>query len=244
MNIDKYYWLFSAAAQSIAALVAFIIAGVAIALSMMDRLVDQDDTLYEVVESLKKRQYKYLAVTVTLTGIAIVSSLISMYINPLQTVLRTVVMLFAGVIDFIVILMAIIFVINIIKPSKYSITAKREFDEAVERVAIKPFVLEPANVFFNEFIKLEKDIRAFLKGHDLYVPSRSAARMSFSFRQMIEALYQNDKISIELKNKLFEANKFRNLLFHGHIEKVDRNVIQKIRSVQDLWTFEKSKVRN
>jgi len=60
MNEDNYYWLFSSAAQSIAALIAFLLAGVALAFSMMDRLAEQDETLNEIVEALKRKQHKQL----------------------------------------------------------------------------------------------------------------------------------------------------------------------------------------
>jgi hypothetical protein len=70
MNGDKYYWLFSAAAQSIAAIIAFLIAGIALAFSMMDRLIAQDETLYEVVESLRRRQHRQLTALAITTGVA------------------------------------------------------------------------------------------------------------------------------------------------------------------------------
>ena len=104
MTPENCYWLFSAAAQSIAALVAFLMAGVALAFSMMDRLVDQDDSLYEVVQSLKKSQHQKLAALMVGTGVALISSLAAVYANPWQSSFRDSIMIFAALIDIAVII--------------------------------------------------------------------------------------------------------------------------------------------
>ena len=66
--------------------------------------------------------------------------------------------------------------------------------------------------------------------------------MSFSFRQMIDALYQNERISKNQRDLLLEVNKFRNLLFHGHIDKVDEGVLKTLQKVKAVW--EKVKQEN
>jgi hypothetical protein len=113
MTTENCYWLFSAAAQSIAALVAFLMAGLALAFSMMDRLADQDDSLYEVVQSLKRSQYRRLAALMVGTGAALISSLAAVYANPWQSNVRDGIMIFAAVMDVAVIGGAIYFVILI-----------------------------------------------------------------------------------------------------------------------------------
>lgn len=234
MSIDNYYWVFSAAAQSIAALIAFLMAGVALAFSMMDRLADQDDTLYEVIDALKRKQHREMAALAVVTGVAIIASLVAVYINPWKSMARDSVMIFAAVIDLAAITTAIYFVISIVMPSRYSRAAQREYAEATEVITAIPGH-EPSSIFFKEFIDLEQDIRAFLQAHDLYLPSRGAPKMSFSFRQMVDALYQNDIIPKEIREKLLTVNKFRNLLFHGHIDQVDEGVIQTLREVNKKW---------
>jgi len=240
MTIDNYYWLYSAAAQSIAAFVAFLMAGVALAFSMMDRLVDQDESYYEVIESLKKSQYQNLAALMVGTGIAIICSLVAVYVNPWQLKFRNGIMIFAAVQDVGVIGGAIYFVTTIISPTRYSRAAQKEYAEAKEKVETVPG-REAANVFFKEFIKLEQDIREFLRIRDLYVPSRGAPKMTFSFRQMVDALHQNEVISKQLRDMLLRVNKFRNLLFHGHMEKVDEGVLKDLKAVVNAWNDEKSK---
>lgn len=234
MNGDNYYWFFSAAAQSIAAFIAFLIAGIALAFSMMDRLADRDDTLYEVVDSLKRKQYAQLTALAILTGIAIVSSLWAVYLNPFQTFLRIAVRFIATISDISIIGGSIFFVASIVDPGKYGKEAKNEY-AAFQRTIKTPEVQESSGIFFKEFIKLEQDIREYLKKHDLYVPSQGVPRMSFSFRQMIDALYQNEVIDNGLRDLLLEVNKFRNLLFHGHIDQVDERIIKIIQEARFHW---------
>lgn len=237
---DNYYWLFSAAAQSIAALVAFLMAGVALAFSMMDRLADQDDSLYEVVQSIKKSQHQSLAALMVGTGVALISSLVALYANPWKTNLRDSIMVFAAVIDITVIIGAIYFVTIIVMPSRYSRAAQKEYKEAKEKIETLPGQ-EPSSIFFKEFIKLEQDIREFLLTYDLYVPNRLAQKISFSFRQMVDLLHQNEIISKQLRELLLSVNKFRNLLFHGHMDKVDEGVLKELRSTISDWNDVKSK---
>lgn len=240
MEIDNYYWFFSAAAQSIAALIAFLMAGVALAFSMMDRLVDQDDTLYEVVESLRRQQHKEMATLAIFTGVAIVTSLSAIYLNPWDTKIRSGLIVFSVFIDFAVISGAIYFVITIVMPSRYSVAAQKEYAEAKEEIIELPGQ-EAVSVFFKEFIELERSIREYLKFHDLYVPSRGAPKMSYSFRQMVDGLFQNERISKNLRDQLLNVNKFRNLLFHGHIDQVDQGVIKSLKDAHDSWNIEKNK---
>lgn len=241
MNDENYYWLFSAAAQSIAAFIAFLIAGVALAFSMMDRLVDRDDTFYEVVDSLKRKQYGQLTGLAIVTGIAILSSLGAVYLNPYHTVFRTIMRGIATFFDIGAVFGSIAFVARIVDPGKYSRAAKREY--AVSQKTIEPVPgHEPSNAFFREFIELEQSIRAYLKKHELYIPSQGAPRMSFSFRQMVDALYQNECITRDLRDLLLKINKFRNLLFHGHMDQVDEGVIKTLREARSRWAkVEKSK---
>ena len=53
--------------------------------------------------------------------------------------------------------------------------------------------------------------------------------MSFSFRQMIEALRVNEKILGDFYEELLEINKYRNLVFHGHVTQVDASMVKRTR---------------
>ena len=53
--------------------------------------------------------------------------------------------------------------------------------------------------------------------------------MSFSFRQMIETLFQNERIDSVFVKELMEINKYRNLVFHGHVEQADETMVERVR---------------
>ena len=51
--------------------------------------------------------------------------------------------------------------------------------------------------------------------------------MSFSFRQMIESLLQNEVIGSPFFKELMEINKYRNLVFHGHVDEADSAMVDR-----------------
>jgi hypothetical protein len=231
INIDNYYWFFSAAAQAIAAFVALLLAGIALAYSMMDRLVESDPTLWEVNLGIKQRYHKWLAILAIVTGFAIILSLASTFLNPHPGWLRASLMLMAVECDVAAIFGGILFVIKIIDPNRYTREAKHELKE-MERGRLAQ---KPVSVYFNEFIKFEQSIRDYLKKHELYVPSLGAPKMTFSFREMVNALFQNEHISRALRDEMLEVNKFRNLLFHGHVTDVTDEALSKLIEVRNKW---------
>lgn len=231
-SLDNFYWTFSAAAQSIAAMTAFLLSGVALSFSIMDRLVDRDPTLYEVTESLKSKYHLHMSILAVLAALAISSSISFTFLNPTKGALREVVLWIAITADILSLVWGTIFVIKIVSPKKY-------YREAINE--IKEYSLaqnerqEPTTLFFKAFLSFEKDVRDFLKEKGFYVPSTNEPRMSFSFRQMVDSLYQNEVISVELKNSLFEINKFRNLLFHGHVSHVSYEVLESLHRIKKEW---------
>lgn len=101
-------------------------AGVTLAFSMMDRLADEDETLREVIHSLKKRRHRDMAALAIATGVAITASLLSLYVNPSTEWCRFWILLFAAVMDFVVIVGAICFVISVASPARYTRAAQGE----------------------------------------------------------------------------------------------------------------------
>ena len=239
MSSESIYWLFSSAAQSIAGLIGFLMAGVALAFTMMDRLADEDDTFREVIQALKARYHRDMAALAITTGLAIIFSLLSLYLNPDVAPYRMSVFVFAAILDVSVIACAILFVIAVASPSRYALAARGEYKQAVKGIS-GGGKLEPDHVFFREFVEFEREIRDYLKGQELYVASSGIPEMSFSVRRMIQSLYQSEKISGNLRDRLLAVNKSRNLLFHGHIEKVDEKVIDDLKETRRLWVAETS----
>jgi hypothetical protein len=239
MNTESIYWLFSSAAQSIAGLIGFLMAGVALAFSMMDRLADEDDTLREVIHALKTRYHRDMSALSLATGLAITTSLLVLYVNPSSAWLRLSTLTLAAILDFSVICGAIFFVISVASPARYTRAAQGEYQQTIKEISGGK-KREPDHVFFREFVELEREIRDYLTKHDLCFPNQGVTRISFSFRQMIQALYQSERISPRLRDKFLAVSKARNLLFHGHIEEVDEKVIDDLRETRRLWNDEKT----
>ena len=234
MNIDNYYWTFSAAAQGIAALFGFLLANVALAFQMMDRIADRDPTLLEVIESLKSKYHSKMTGLAIVTGTAIIGSLFATFLNPHPCGLRTFVMIVAAASSILAIIWAIFFVVQIVSPGRYAKQADEELSNIVKG---SPF--DEANIktdnFVTEFISLEKDIREWLLSRDPAVLNRVEFRSVLSFRQMIDYIFQREMIDSSLRDDLLSVNKFRNLLIHGHTDRVPLDMIDKLRAAREKW---------
>ena len=152
----------------------------------------------------------------------------------IEIMCRTTVRFAAALFDVGVVIGSIAFVAGIVRPGKYSVAAKHEYAATQKTIEAVPGQ-EPSSAFFREFIDLEQDIRSYLQDFQLYVPSRGVPKMSFSFRQMVDALYQNERIPRNLRDLLLEVNKFRNLLFHGHMDQVDEGVLKALQKARTTW---------
>lgn len=225
MSVDYIYWSFSAAAQSISAFVAFLLTGYALVHALMESAREQDDTLEEVHTALRKTYHFRLTVLAWLTGTAIVLSLVIVYCNRPSTPVATWTQALVALIDFAAIAGGLYFVVSIVDPRKY----QRAAVKALEKDAGPTAPVSPSNEFFDAFLHLERLIRDYLRVRELYVPSKGAPRMSFSFRQMIEALRVNEQIDIAFYEELMGINKYRNLVFHGHVTQVDSTMVKRTR---------------
>lgn len=228
MNNDNIYWLFSAAAQSIAAFVAFLLTGYALVHSLMEAAREKDDTLEEIHFALRKKYHTRLTSLAWITGVAILMSLVMVFVNRWEFSCKPLLMILTSTIDFIAVAGGLGFVVSIVNPTKYARTAVKELEEKKIELSLTDQLTSSA-VFFEEFRHLERIIRDYLRQHELYVPSKGAPRMSFSFRQMIEALLQNEKINAEFFEELMKINKYRNLVFHGHVDQADQAMVKRVR---------------
>lgn len=227
MNTDYIYWTFSSAAQSVSAFVAFLLTGYALVHALMESARERDDSLDEVHTSLRATYHDRLTALAWLTGAAIVLSLVVVYFNrPGAAVPAWCLAIVAGI-DLLAVIGGLWFVVSIIDPRKYQKAAEKVLKESP--VAVNGNVA-PAAEFFAAFLHLERLVRDYLRNRDLYVPSRGAPRMSYSFRQMAEALLQNEKIDRQFFDELLEINKYRNLVFHGHVDQADATMLQRVRS--------------
>ena len=227
MSADYIYWTFSAAAQSISAFVAFLLTGYALVHALMEATRERDDSLEEIHSALRLSYHKWMTALAGLTGAAIVLSLSVVYFNRPSAPVPGWGLAIVAAVDLSAILGGLAFVVSIVDPRKYQRTAEKALEQVPLTVSRD---VVPAAEFFDAFRHLEKLVRDYLKERDLYVPSRGAPRMSYSFRQMIDALSQNEKIDRAFFDELLEINKYRNLVFHGHVDNADLAMLHRVRS--------------
>ena len=231
MNTDYIFWTFSAAAQSVSAFVALLLTGYALVLSLMDAVREKDDSLEDIHASLRSHYHRRLTWLAWLTGVAIVLSLVIVYLNrserPVSGWLQS---LGAGV-DLAAVGSGLAFVVTIIDPKKYQKAAAEVLDQEEAGAPGGTDLTRPAGEFLDAFLHLERLIRDFLKTRDLYVPQRANSnRVSYSYRQMIDALLQNEKVERPFFNELLEIGKYRNLVFHGHVAEVRAGMLKRVRA--------------
>jgi uncharacterized protein YutE (UPF0331/DUF86 family) len=159
------------------------------------------------------------------TGAAIISSLLSVYLNGKNIWFINYVYIISSILDFISILGGILFMIYIINPDKYKNLAKKLYIEEKKIISEEGKEVDGIE-FLQKFIQLEKLIREIVEGKDIYVDKQFLRREILALRSMIEILWRNEIINRELHDKLLEVNKFRNLVVHGKIDRVDRGLVQ------------------
>jgi len=226
-SVDFIYWTFSAAAQSISAFAALLLAGYALVHALMEAAREKDDSLDEIHAALRIKFHSWLTVLAIITGGAIVLSLAVAYFNRPGAPVRGVAQAAVAIIDVVAIIGGLAFAVAVVDPRKYQKAAQREL---LEEKKGQPHIQQDVSsvAFFDAFLRLERLVRDYLRRNELYIPSRGAPRMSFSFRQMTEALLQNERIDRALYEELLEINKLRNLIFHGHVNSVDPANVERV----------------
>lgn len=229
VNNDHIYWAFSAAAQSIAAFVAFLLTGFALVHTLMEAAREKDDTLEEVHAGLRQKYHARLARLAWVTGLAVILSLVTVFVNRWEFPYKAWLLSVSAAVDLVAIVGGLAFVVSVVNPAKYERAAAQELEDKKGELRLSGKATS-ATRFFEEFRHLEGLVRKYLRDRELYVPSRGAPRMSFSFRQMIEALLQDERIDSAFFQELMEINKYRNLVFHGHVEEADDAMVERVRA--------------
>jgi len=220
---DNIFWLFSSAAQSIAAFIGFLVAGFFFAYERFDKLIEKDETLEEVYASLRNKYFIRLKVLLIMTGASIIFSLASLFLNKYGNYIFSD-YLFIGVslLNVATIITAILFVIFIIDPKKIKKISeelieenKVSFANTVESVSLGEFM--------ESFVKLEKALRLiWIKEKQAFQNAEMNVTTPLSLRAIVENLATFFRISEDQYSLLIQSIKIRNLAVHGGIDNIDR----------------------
>jgi hypothetical protein len=230
---QNFYWLFSSSAQTISAFVAFLITGYALVLNMMQNLEQKDETYEEIHHKMRIIYYDKLCWLAIVTVAAIISSLFMVYLNGGTFKYKWLLYLITVLINITAIIIGILFILSIINPDRYKKAAKEIIKEGKLESLTKANDVDQIK-FINEFINLEKNIRDVLQKKQLYIPFDRNTKMQYSFREMVNALYGNELIRYYELLELLQINKYRNLIFHGHQDKVDSKMLDRIEKAKDV----------
>ena len=197
---------------------------------MMESAVQTDETLIEIHESLKERYHKQLSKLAISTATAIIGCLFVVYLNGQSYSWLPWVAALAAIFTCGSIIGGVYFIITIIDPRKYRKAAQKLAVEVrPQPESVRP---EPSAAFFLKFVDIEKLIR------DLWEKRTKQERLGRrpgppSFREMIEVLSMAEILPFTLYERLLLMNRYRNLVFHGHVQEVDERIVEEVNRVKD-----------
>lgn len=232
MSGDHIYWLFSAAAQSIAAFIALMLAGYALVHTLMESARKKDDTLDEIHAVERERIHNRLALLAGTTGLAITLSLVTVFTNNWNFPCKVWLVSISAAIDILAIAGGLAFVVSIVDPRRYERIAVKELRGRAQR-SDRPSEAKPADSFLEEFRRLELATRRALRDHVVAVSGNGQPRMSLSFRQTAEVLLADQLIDLELSKELYEIYKYRNFVIHGNVASADSDMIDRTRDAAE-----------
>ena len=227
INQENLYWLFSASAQSIATFFAFLIAGYTLFVSMMDGLREKDDSLFDIVEEEKKLIFQKIKQLSIIVGSSLILNLSMIYANSIDFNIKADLIIVTLLTTAIAIIFGTWMVILIINPKKNKLIAAKLIyrQESFNQTGSKRNEQE----FFSNFIKLEKELRDYIEKEQIIIKSRQPEVPTF--REIVNHFYYTEMINTGIYNELLELNKYRNLLFHGHLNEASETMVDKIKNI-------------
>ncbi|GAA0750473.1 hypothetical protein LRH25_20130 [Ideonella azotifigens] len=232
MNTDFIYWTFTAAAQCVSTFVALLLTGYALVLSQIESARDRDDSLQDIHDALRMSYHSRLTWLAWLTAIAVVLSLLVVWVNRANIPPPDALMGGAAFMDTLAIVAGLAFVVTIIDPRKYQKAAERELEQQAQlKEGEDAANRTPSTEFFRVYRKLERSLRdlAMRQGMEEAPTEGRRGSAAGSLRQVAETLIQHEVISEELYSELQQIIKYRNLLFHGHVKEANFAMVERAR---------------
>lgn len=226
---ENIYWLFSSAAQTIAAFIAFLLAGYSLVHSMMETVAQADETLVEIHDALKQRYHRQLSLLVITTAAAILTCLSAVFFNKWNWWWFDLLACTASALGTAAIIGGVVFVVRIVDPGKYRKAARQLAREAKP----KPEVPAAASrsEFFENFVAVEQLLRVFWETRT-NVQRMSRRPGQPTFRELLETMMIAKALPPDLNERMLAINRYRNLVFHGHVEQVDAELLEELKAIR------------
>ena len=215
---DNIFYLFSTGAQTLAGLFGLIMAGYVFLVERLDKSVDEDDTLVDIVKQLKNNYFSMICRMSIILFIAVLVALINiLYAHTIIDTFNNII----GLIGFLLLLLElvyiIIFIFNVADPEKNEKSINILFDE------IKRNNNEEIGDIA-EFLKLWNTLESLINMNSVY-NNKKLNNVNNSIWNTLKILRYSKEVDSGLIDRIDEMRRIRNLIVHGKEPKVYQNSI-------------------
>ncbi|AUD63864.1 hypothetical protein BK010_09780 [Tenericutes bacterium MO-XQ] len=234
---NNIFYLFSTGAQTLAGLFGLTMAGYVFLVERLDKSVDEDDTLIDIVKELKSNYFNmvcrmgvvlFIAVSVSLLNIITVSENLNSFNNLFGSLGFLLLLL--------VLLYIIIFIFNVADPEKNEKSIKTLYEE-IEKNNNK----QTGDVaeFLSLWNKLENLIN--LSSQNSKFNLYNSNKLNNSIWNKLKFLRNSKELDTDLIDRIDEMRRLRNLIVHGKEPRVSQNTIEELQDlilkIEDISIF-------
>ena len=228
-NVDYIYWTFTAAAQSVAAFVGLLLAGYALAHSLMESSRERDETLDEIYTALRLTWHRWLTLLAVLTCLAIVLSMIVVFTNRWEFPGKYLFAALVAAVDLASVVCGLAFIVETTHPRRYIVTAEKVLAARQPELHLSGETV-PVGRFFEFTTRLERALRKLVASAELFIEEPPAGRRTHSVRQLTDALLANERIDADFHRELGVLQQYRNLVYHGHVSTADKSMLDRVQA--------------
>lgn len=234
---DNIYWAFSSSAQAVAAFIGFISAGFFFSHDRIDRQLDKDETLVEILTEIKTQHFIKLRFLLWLTGFSIILSLFVVWINGFDTGwFLSVFAILVAFLNCFTVARAVLLVIDMVNPRQVQNTADKLIKESTgEYVGGSETAGISKADFLMKFINLEQLAYNLIDRKNNYDSGGLRSRQYLPFSLIIKELLEAGRINENQFEKLNRVSKMRNLIAHGRLENAGERESKELDELIDFF---------
>ena len=229
---NNIYYIFSTSAQTLAALVGFVLTAYIFTYQNLRSIKEEDETLTEIIDITIEKYYDYIFLLSSYTAVVLIADILILQLNMIETwPFKSAVLVFIAMTNVFGIIFAFAIALFIMRPFKEkkwarSILNDNEEKEGNEKVTKEMTQADndiPAEItvgnaskdmvdtmkFIEKFIELEGIIR-------LYTDKKFKFNERTPLRKRLDYLGATNKLSPGVIEELLIVIKYRNLAVHGH----------------------------
>lgn len=243
LNENQIFYVFSASPQVIAGLFGLSIAGYVFFTDKLDRAKYDDETLIDVIDTLKLKYYHSMIFMSIVAILSIFLSITVIFFYDIDWVLfdwltNVTIMIILGEVALI-----ICFACSIIDPNKI---------RKISNILIKDFEkgdlskdISDYSLFMRDFNEIEVNLKRQYEDitFSIFDKNNKTSQIKLPSRKIVRFLYHDEKIGHKLFEELLSIIKYRNYLIHSNDIHVHKLMCEKARIVNEKLK-EKLNVKN